>query len=360
MMDSPGDWSQQVMKERAGMQWIESTDARLTVNGLAWHAENGGRFCRLPLRAEGVVRPQVWHLAQYPSGARVRFRSDTTCLSVRVAHSGYPQWDVMSLMAHTGMDLYVGPPGAMRCWGTTVPKTASTEYEHVYFSDVPQEEREFTLYLPMYNDLTRLEIGLSEGARLLPPGAGYALAKPVVFYGSSITHGGCCSRPGNSYVNILGRALNVDTVNLGMPGNGLGEPEVARLVAEIDAACYVLDFHINVETVEGLRQVYEPFFRTIRERRPDTPVLLLSQIVTTRELHSAQAAARRLGQRQVILDTFYRARAVGDRKVWFLDGAELIGPDADGAFVDGVHPNDRGFFLMAERLAPVLKQILGV
>lgn len=342
------------------MQWIETGDPRLQIDGLPFHRENGGRFCRLPLRAEGVVRPEIWWLAQMPSGGRIRFRSDTTSLSLRIAHSVRVHMDNMPLIGHSGIDVYVGGPGAMRCWGTTRPDGEQTAYERSLLAGLAPEEREYTLYLPTYNDLTRLEIGLSDGARILPSASRYAVDKPVVFYGSSITQSGCATRPGNGYVPIVGRNLNLDVVNLGFSGNGLGEPEVARFVAEIDAACFVLDFHCNVATVEGLRAVYEPFYRTLRERHPCTPILMVSMICTTFELHDPGAKARRLGQRDVILQTHAKARREGDQQVYFLDGADLIGPEADGAFVDGIHPNDRGFFMMADGLTPVLKRVLGL
>jgi lysophospholipase L1-like esterase len=335
------------------MEWINAIDPRFTVSGLPWHAENGGTFARLPLRADGEVRSEIRGLGRKLSGGRIRFRSDTAELHVRVAHSADPGMWNMHRVGNSGLDLYVDG----RIWGTTYWQNPEPSYEFTFFSGQPRVEREFTLYLPLYNDLTRLEIGLSDGSSVLPP-TPFALAKPGVFYGSSITQGGCASRPGNTYPAILSRRLNLDIVNLGFSGNGLGEPEVANLLAEIDAACYVLDFHINVESAEQLRQVYLPFYETLRRRHPEVPILMLSQIFTTREHHEAIWLRKRLEQTAVIREAFTEALRRGDRHVHFCDGTWLIGPEADGAYVDGVHPNDRGFFMMADGLEPVLRDLL--
>lgn len=166
------------------------------------------------------------------------------------------------------------------------------------------------------------------------------MEKPVVVYGSSITQSGCASRPGLGYVPVVGRRLNVDVVNLGMSGNGLGEPEMARLMAEIDASAYVLDFHCNINVVDELGAVYEPFYRTLREAHPTTPILMISMITTTAEQHNPWELTKRLGHRGVIRDTFNKARSEGDRNVWYLEGEDLIGPGTEGAYGDGIHPND--------------------
>lgn len=335
------------------MEWINALDPRFAVSGLHWHAENGGTLARLPLRADELVRPEVKGLGRKLAGGRIRFRSSTTELSVRVAHSADPCMWNMHRVGNSALDLYVGSTG----WGATQWTAPEPAYEFAYFTGQRPVEREFSLYLPLYNDLTRLEIGLSDGAAVLPPSP-FALPGPVVYYGSSITMGGCASRPGNAYPAILSRRLNLDMVNLGMSGNGLGEPEVARLIAEIDAACFVLDFHINVKTADELREVYLPFYETIRQRHPETPILMLSQIFTTRERFEPDWLQKRIDQTAVIREAYTEALRRGDQHVHFVDGTWLIGPEDDGAYVDGVHPNDRGFFMMADRLEPVLRDLL--
>ncbi|WP_374713608.1 SGNH/GDSL hydrolase family protein [Symbiobacterium terraclitae] len=339
------------------MTWIAATEPPLQVAGLPWQAENGGRFLRLPERARAQVRPEIWWLARMPSGGQVRFRSDTTSMRLRVSHTEHVHMWNMPRTGHSGIDLYVGGPGVQRYWTSTTPLGESPTYESQLFAGLAPEMREFTLYLPTYNDLTALQIELSPGARVEPPSP-FALDRPVVFYGSSITQGGCASRPGNGYVNTLGRLLNVEVVNQGYSGNGLGEPEVAALLAELDPACYVLDFHCNVETAEGLEQVYYPFYRILREAHPTVPIVMVSMLELPQEFYRPEVREKRLGQTRVIREAYGRAIREGDDQLTFVDGSWLLDAETEGAYVDGVHPTDLGFARMARRLKPILRSVL--
>jgi lysophospholipase L1-like esterase len=152
--------------------------------------------------------------------------------------------------------------------------------------------------------------------------------------------------------------LNVDFVNLGFSGNGLGEPEVARAVAEIDASCYVLDFGANHKTFEAMREVYAPFLDLIRREHPKTPIVVMTLLYTTRENRIADIAAGWPERRKFIEGIVHDRVKAGDKQLWLVDGAKLLGPLADDAFVDGGHPNDLGFYWMAEGLASTMRKAL--
>jgi lysophospholipase L1-like esterase len=183
------------------------------------------------------------------------------------------------------------------------------------------------------------------------------MAKPVVFYGTSITQGGCASRSGMSYQAILGRMLDIDFVNLGFSGNGMGEPEMAKAVARIDAACFVLDFAQNNPTLDSLEKVYAPFLETLRSAHPDTPILAITPIYSTREAGvDPQNELQR--KRDHIRRVASRAIAAGDQHLEVIEGTDLLGPGRGDGLVDGTHPNDLGFQWMAEGLAVRLRQML--
>ena len=186
----------------------------------------------------------------------------------------------------------------------------------------------------------------------------FAAAKPVVFYGTSITQGGCASRSGMSYQAILGRHLNLDFVNLGFSGNGKGEPEVAKVVAGIDASAFVLDFAQNNGTVESLSAVYQPFVEAVRERHADTPIVLITPIYAAGEAWSAKSAAVKDGMRELIRKVAAQRIAAGDKNIQIIEGTDLIGPSRVDGFVDGVHPNDLGFQWMADGIGERLRQVL--
>jgi lysophospholipase L1-like esterase len=260
----------------------------------------------------------------------------------------------MHAFGQTGVDLYAD--GVYR--DTAIAgrdSKPSFAQEHTFYKDRPRVDREITLYLPLYMPVKVLGIGIEADARV-QPATRFALNKPIVFYGTSITQGGCASRSGMSYQAILGRMLNIDYVNLGFSGNGKGEPELAAAVSAIDASAYVLDFAQNNPTVDSLRQVYAPFIETIRTKHPDTPVLVVTPIYASRE--SWAPDARLDGMRELIRSAAAQRIAAGDRNLQIVEGTDLIGPSRGAGLVDGTHPNDLGFEWMAEGLAPRLARML--
>ncbi|MGI6457068.1 MAG: SGNH/GDSL hydrolase family protein, partial [bacterium] len=240
--------------------------------------------------------------------------------------------------------------------GTAINRETS-ETEHIFFQNAAPVKREYVLYLPLYNGVNIHAIGLNPEARIEKT-QDFAIPKPVVYYGTSITQGGCASRAGMSYQAILSRQLNLDFVNQGFSGNGLGEKEVAELVAEIDASCFVLDFMANHKDRESLEEVYEPFVRYIRAKHPATPIVLLTRIYTTREdsIHGGRELTE--AKRDVIRQVAAKLIQEGDQNIHLVEGHDLLGPTEGDGLVDGFHPNDLGFQLMAERLETILFNLL--
>ena len=214
----------------------------------------------------------------------------------------------MHAFGQTGVDLYIDGVYRNTAIAGRDSKPGLTQ-EHSFYKDQPRIDREITLYLPLYMPVKVLGIGLDADARVQAPKS-FALDKPIVFYGTSITQGGCASRSGMSYQAILGRMLNADFVNLGFSGNGKGEPEMARTVAGIDASYFVLDFAQNNPTVESLMQVYAPFVDTIRSKHPQTPILVVTPIYSARESWSADA---RLDKMRELIRQVARAADCGRR-----------------------------------------------
>jgi len=334
-------------------RWLTVPTAELEIDGLPWFGPNGGEFFRLPVSLQDKFRPPVWNLAMSPSGARVRFRTDSTALAVRLEWPSAPSMNNMHAFGQTGVDLYTD--GAYRSTAIADKDAKPGKvYEHVYFSERPRSWREVTLYLALYKPVKVLGVGVDREARL-EKARSFAVARPVVFYGTSITQGGCASRPGMSYQAILGRLLNIDFVNLGFSGNGKGEPEMAEAVSQIDASCYVLDFAQNNGTVASLREVYGPFLDRLRKAHPDTPILAITPIFSTRE---TSAGSGNEGMREHIRQVVSQRIGAGDRNLQLVEGTDLLGPSRSDGLVDGTHPNDLGFQWMAAGLAPRLRGML--
>jgi len=346
--------------QTAGVHWIAPTDSPLEVDGLPWFAEGGaGQWFRLPMRYADTLPKAVWNLGNSPSGGRIRFRTDSNLFAIRLEYRSGPDMNNMHAFGQTGVDLYLD--GIYR--GTAIAKRDSTvgePVEQVYLDlkAQPRVEREATIYLSLYKPVKVLALGLDADAKVSKPRA-FAVAKPVVFYGTSITQGGCASRPGMAYQAILGRMLNIDFVNLGFSGAGKGEPEVARMVAEIDASAFVFDFAQNNGTVASLGEVYEPFLNTVREKHPQTPIVAITPIANSREtLPGREGEMPRM--RALIRNVASKHIAAGDEHLQIVEGTDLLGPERADGLVDGTHPNDLGFQWMAEGLAPRLRRVLGI
>jgi lysophospholipase L1-like esterase len=333
----------------AAFTWLTPQDAKFTINGLPWLAENNGELIRLPLRLEPEIPKPVWNLGLNPTGARIRFRTDSTGIAIRVEYQGPSNMLNMHAYGQTGIDLYMD--GVYRSTAIAPKDAAKGKItEFVFFAGAAKQEREITLYLPLYARANVAGIGVDEDATIAKP-RGFDAAKPVVFYGTSITQGGCASRSGLSYQAILARKLNLDFVNLGFSGNGKGEPVMAGLTAEIDASVFVLDFSQNNPNIESLREVYEPFLKTVRKKHPKTPIIAITPIA------SANNNPRFEQYRQHIREVVTRNIAGGDKLLTLIEGYSLLGPDRLDGLVDGVHPNDLGFQWMADGLAPTVAKL---
>ncbi len=334
------------------MDWIAPPDARLPVFGLPWYAENQGEQIRLPKRLKDQLPPAVWNLGLSPSGGRIRFRTDSTRLAVRLEYPSPPNMNNMHAFGQTGVDLYVD--GVYHSTAIA-PKDAAAGkiVEQVYFENWPKQEREITLYLSLYKPVTVKAVGVDEGAKL-SAARRFATAKPVVYYGTSITQGGCASRAGLSYQAIVGRQLNLDFVNLGFSGNGKGEPAVAEMVAELDASVFVLDWSQNNPTIESLREVYGPFLDLLRKKHPTTPIIAITPIAMSKQ--QERIPLMRAHIREVV-----KARiAAGDGLLTLVEGLSLLGENQLDGLVDGVHPNDLGFQWMSDALAPTVAEVLNL
>lgn len=342
-------------------------DARgLTLEGKAF-ADSDGPYCRMPARAKGKVTEAVWHLGHHSAGMSVRFETDATTISAKwkLADEGTvgaeQLWmNHMAAAGVSGLDLYVwdGPRG-WRWVGVGRPTTRTNRGELV--QGLRPGMKSFRLYLPLYNALDSLQVGVPEGATLRAT----VVPQPtrIVYYGTSITHGGCASRAGMAYSSIVQRWLEketprraIETINLGFSGSGKAEIEMADLLGEIDASVYVIDCLANcVGSDEVLR--IEEFVRRVRQLRPGRAIVLMEQAFFT-HAEFVDQVYRDITNRNVFLRGLRdRLLAEGWQDLHYIDGADLLGDDGE-ATVDGAHPTDLGFVRMAEVVKPVIVKAL--
>lgn len=339
-------------------QWHDPRRAPMQIAGLAWFAREG-LLRRLPAKPVHKLPEAVENLADQVPGAQIRFRSNTRLVAVQVKLRGVACNAAIPATAQCGFDLYVGPAGDQRFMSVTKYDHTRSDYENLLFERMrlPPRLLDFALNFPLGMAIEAIRVGLEPGARLEAP-APFALDRPVVIYGTSITHGACASRPGMAYPSILGRRLNVDVVNLGFGGSGKGEPEVARTIAEIPRpACLVLDYEANTSGLEHLKQTLPAFIAILRAAHPEAPIVVATKIPFSQENFNDTQPERlrcRDYQKSVVDDLRQR----GDRNLHFLDVGALLGPDFAEGTVDGIHPTTLGFKLMADVFEPCLRALL--
>ena len=279
------------------------------------------------------------------SGGVIRFKTDSRYLALRpvIDGVGEARFDLLELTPQghrfrSSVSFFGNGKNAARAllnppWGKLRPE---------------KPMREWVLYLPLFREVKSIEIGLEPGAKIEAPSP-YKLDKPIVFYGSSITHGMGSSRPANTYPALLCRKVGAPLVNLGVGGGCRAELEVADALAELDCAVFVMDYDHNSGSYDYLVKTHEPFFKRLREKHPELPILVLSKGDNPNPRTTA-----------VIRKTVENAKARGDRKVYFIDGAQYFSKFDDPLqpTIDGCHPTDLGFYAMYQVILPVLEEML--
>lgn len=325
----------------------------LTIEGQCWK-DTEDPFDRLPKSAKNVVRPPVWDLSKKSAGIAVRFISNTTSISAKWDTGR--DWKMKHITSNgaNGIDLYVKFENEWRWLAVGSTADEGDSHSRELMTNLEPEFREYMLYLPLYNNCFQLKIGITPNATMRPAPVrdeGYLL-----FYGTSIVQGGCASRAGLAHPSIIGRKLNRPIVNLGFSGNGIMEPEIADLLSQTNPAIYILDCLPNMEEPRITERV-EPFIQTIRNKRPNIPILLIDNIRYAGSHLFKARLDRYLSSNKAQYAAFERLQKSGYKKLYYLKDDGLIGNDFEGT-VDGTHPNDLGFMRMAEKISEKLKLIL--
>lgn len=333
------------------------TDARdLGPEGRGWaEADLASPYDRLPKKAEGRVPVPVWNLSRHSAGLTVRFVADTPAIHLRwTLTSADLAMKHMPATGVSGLDLYARDGGGRWRWVACATPNAEGSEQAATIDGLSPGEREWLLFLPLYNGVSSLAIGVPEGASLgeAPP----TDAKPIVFYGTSITHGACASRPGMCHPAILRRRFDRPVVNLGFSGAGRMEPEVGALVAEIDAAAYVIDCCPNLSPEETAART-PPLVRQLRAARPSVPILLVEDRRYTDGWIRPSHAARNDGNHAALRAVYDELVAAGVPGIHYLGGDDLLGDDGEGT-VDSSHPTDLGFQRQAALFEAALRPLV--
>ena len=312
---------------------------------------------RFPDSLRSISRQPLWELSQNSAGMSVRFRSNTTQVALK--------WEVlldrhmnhMTDVGIKGLDLYCWEKDLKRWRFVNSARPSGKVNEVTIVTNMEPKDREFMLYLPLYDGVTSLSIGVDSAAVIEQPVYSYpSREKPVVFYGTSILQGGCASRPGMAHTNIISRRLNRECINLGFSGNAFLDLEVAQIIAEVDASVFVLDFVPNA-SVKQMEERMERFYRIIREKHPTTPIVFIEDPLFAHAYYCKSVATEIERKNQMLNMQFDKLKQQGEKHIYLLHSDNMLGEDGE-ATVDGIHFTDLGMMRYADLLTPVIKKLI--
>jgi lysophospholipase L1-like esterase len=337
-----------------GLTWYDVSD--WGVEGKILPNQDRQRwFDRLPLSAEGHVTTNVWNLSRHSAGMMARFKTDATTI-----HVHYQLLNSNLAMPHmpatgvSGVDLYARDETGKWRW-VQVTRPSEQEMKVQLVNGLKPGLREYAAYLPLYNGVEFLRIGVQPDSKFEPLGP---RENPIVFYGTSITHGACASRPGMVHTAILGRHLDLPVVNLGFSGNGKMDAEVGDYLVQIDASVYVIDCLPNMNAALVTERCV-PLVKQIRKAKPGTPIVLVEDRRNTNSWITPTRDAHHTANHQALREAYSALQAEGVSGLYYIEGDHLYGDDSDGA-TDGSHASDLGFMRQAEIFEPVLRKALGI
>ncbi len=348
-----------VVVSEKNIQYHSPFDAPFRLSGFAYGLQDG-LLSRFP--DDPALPKSVRFLATHCAGGRIDFKTDSRIIFLKVELRNSSHMYHMPDTGSCGCDVYMGEPGKEFFIGVTRFKTGSDSYK----CKIPRKAfhtkkiRNFTINLPLYSGIKSIEIGLEKGAKILAP-APWDSDSPIVIYGSSITQGGCASRPGMAYPAIISRKLNRPVLNFGFSGNGKGEAIVAEYLAKIDSpALFLLDYEPNAHP-EGIRKTLSTFLDILRKKHPETPIIQMSRLRFLYDIPVTESTVIKtdsmINSIKFQKNEIFRRQNAGDKNIYFLSGAELCGENWHEYSVDGTHQTDLGFSVMAENLLKKIKSL---
>jgi len=322
-------------------------------------------YDRLPISYKEKVREPVWDLSKASAGITVRFHSNSTSINLKWTVLNDLDMPHMASTGIKGIDLYtkynnkwryVTTAGALVGLKTyqnkSIPADSINEYELI--KNMSPDFREYKLFLPLYDGVTKLEIGIDNNALINK--ASPNPVKPIVFYGTSITQGGCASRPGMAHTNIISRKLDVDCINYGFSGNGRMEMPIVELISDIDASFYVIECLQNMDS-EQVRERVRPLVDMIRTKHPLTPIVLVENMMYTTAFLDQTIETTLIQENEALKNEFDKIIKRGTPNIFYIKDNKDFLSDNEGT-VDGVHLTDLGFLRYADYLIENFKKKL--
>ena len=338
------------------IEWHAVEEPIFSIHGV-YYSKQDDCFLRLPVDVASNVNDGVACLCKNTAGGRIRFSTDSKVIAFQVVEPFNSIMQHMPMTGQMGLALYTDN----KYEGTFAPafsdikncknnEISFANYHYTIYQKADGEFYDYDLYFPLYNGVKKLYIGVIKGSKFNPPKK-YTYQLPVLYYGSSITQGGCAGHPGNDYQGHISRALDCDYINLGFSGSARGEDTICDYITTLPHSVFVMDYDHNAPTTEHLEKTHYAFYKRYREKCKDTPIIFL----TRPDCWFRKVEKERIS---IVKNTYKKAIAEGDKNVYFILGKTLFGNDKLACTVDSVHPNDLGFYKMAKRITPFVKKAL--
>ncbi len=329
------------------LRFVDAGSLMITGKGFEVTTEKYGR---LPKEMEAELRKELLVLGSNSAGIAVRFNTNSSVIAARWGVVNDLRMNHMASTGIKGLDLYVLEGGRWIYTGTARP--AGKETFSLFVKNMTRQFREYIAYLPLYDGTEFLEIGVEPESIIRTPQNQRLIKnenkKPLLFYGTSITQGGCASRPGMAYPAILGRMLDRETINLGFSGNARMDFSMAKVIAKVESEIIVIDCLPNT-TAQMVRDSAYTFVTYIAKDRPQTPIFLVENPNFPHLVVNQQAAQEIAEENTVFRELFARLMSEGYTNIIYIRGEGLLGDDNEST-VDGVHLTDLGFLRFAYSL----------
>ncbi len=337
---------------RKDITFHDVTSEPFTIHGLISPQDERDCFHRMDKNAAKATNEGVYELNHHTAGGRVRFKTDSKYIAIHAEIHHISKMPHMPFTGSIGFDIYRTDCTGEHYICSFIPPVDVVDSFEAERTITTEGMQEYTINFPLYSGVKRLYIALDKDAKI-EKASPIKDIPPIVYYGSSITQGGCASRPGNSYQSIISRRNGIDYINLGFSGSAKAEEPMAEYISNLDMSVFVYDYDHNAPSKEYLEATHERMFKTIRAAQPDLPIICVSS-------PTPLAAGDTELRRQIIRTTVENAQKNGDKNVWFINGeefAENLG-GGDSISVDGCHPNDLGFMSMANVIGKKINEIL--
>ena len=332
--------------------WLDVKKSPFKIYGLLYDEEDK-IFRRIPKSISTQISQSVYILSDDTAGGRLLFKTTSSSLSIKCVLPNYGPMPHMPITGSNGFSIYVD--GKFYAKVSPACEDFYTKDEYITYTAkvfIPNDGnfKEIKIYFPLYGRISQFFVGLESDCQL-EKAKEYKYTRPVVYYGSSITQGGCASRPGNDYLAYIERWLDTDFINLGFSGSAKGELTMADYISSLNPSIVVIDYDHNATTPKDLKETHYPFYKRIRNALPSTPIIFISRPDFYKNEQDS------IIRREVIKDTYLKSVKENDANTDFIDGQTLFGQeDYDSCTVDGCHPNDLGFYRMAKTIYPFIKK----